>query len=328
MRDILAGLRVFDIDLRRLRSRNFHADMIRDRDEWLSRLRHCLKPAADFRCPLCGGAGARPYVAYRDYPLFECLDCSAVAPSIDLARLAEANYHSSETVEEDVRREILATFEYRKNTFGPERLAYLREIVPGFHGSSDYLLDVGCGPGYFLSHLKERGIRARGLEVNPSCIRFCREQGLDVDANDLSQEPDGRYSLITMFDVLEHLAEPVEVLRTVHRKLRPGGHLLAYTPNLHSLSTLFMGGQHNMIAVFNHLCFYDARSLDYLARRTGFEVARCDFFGLDVMDYLAMKESEDGHPYYESLRQMVAPLQAVVDAQKLSNSMRVLFRRS
>jgi hypothetical protein len=89
-----------------------------------------------------------------------------------------------------------------------------------------------------------------------------------------------------------------------------------------------MGGEHNMLAVFNHLCFYDARSLAYLTENTGFELVNCDYYGLDVMDYLAMKEAEEDYPFFEQLRPMVAPLQALVDAQGLGNSMRLLLRKA
>jgi 2-polyprenyl-3-methyl-5-hydroxy-6-metoxy-1,4-benzoquinol methylase len=327
MRDIFGGLKLFDIDLYKLRSRNFHADMIRDREKVFSDFSGCLRDEHDFICPLCGGCEKRSYLAWRSYGLYECLACGAVSPNVDPVRIASLNLHSLPIVEEDVKREILATYDYRKQTFASERLIYMQELIPGFGTAADAVLDVGCGPGYFLSHLQDQGIRGRGLEVNPFCVRFCNETGLDVADARLEDEPDGAYSLITMFDVLEHLDRPVEFFRTASRKLRPGGCLLAYTPNLHSMSSQLMGGEHNMIAVFNHLCFYDARSLDFLARQTGFKVANCDYYGLDVMDYLAMKEADEGYPFFEHLRPMVAPLQALVDAHGLGNSMRVLFRK-
>ncbi|MGD2171832.1 MAG: class I SAM-dependent methyltransferase [Gammaproteobacteria bacterium] len=328
MRDIFGKLKIFDIDLYQLRSRNFHADMIADREKVYGNLKSCLRPEDKFICPLCEGGEKSLYLSWRNYHLYECPRCGAVAPNIDPVKMAELNYHSLPIVEDDVRREILSTYEYRKNTFAAERLVYLRDLIPGFGGEKDRVLDVGCGPGYFLSYLQDHDISCRGLEVNPFCVQFCRETGLDVDDSRLEDESDCSYSLITMFDVLEHLDSPLEFFRQLALKLRPGGHVLAYTPNLHSLSTHLMGGEHNMLAVFNHLCFYDARSLAYLTENTGFELVNCDYYGLDVMDYLAMKEAEEDYPFFEQLRPMVAPLQALVDAQGLGNSMRLLLRKA
>jgi 2-polyprenyl-3-methyl-5-hydroxy-6-metoxy-1,4-benzoquinol methylase len=327
MRDILSSYRLFDIDLYRLRSHHFHADMLRDREVVMQDFAACLREAGDFACVLCGGTEKTPYLEWRGYALYECPQCGAVSPNLDPARVAARQLHATEIVRTDLEREILATYDYRKRTFATERVAYLSEIIPGFGGANERILDVGCGPGYFLDHLKDVGIAARGLELNPFCVDFCQRRGLDVAAGGLEDEPVGRYSLITMFDVLEHLDAPLRIIATVSECLGPGGHLLAYTPNLHSLSTRLMGGEHNMLAPYNHLCFYDARSLGWLAERTGLEVVRCDYFGLDVMDYLAMKEAQDGTPYFGQLRAMVAPLQAVLDRQGLANCMRVLFRR-
>ncbi len=328
MRDILKNLKVFDIELSKLRSANFHEDMIKDRERWLGKLSSCLRKDEEFACPLCKGTEKVPFLAYKDYPLFECRNCSLVSPNIDMVKLEEINYHESELVEEDIRREIISTFEYRKRTFGPERLAYFKEILPRFVPKEEYLLDIGCGPGYLLSFLKDEGISARGLEVNSLCVEHCKGLELDVSDTDLEQEPNNTYSLITMFDVLEHLPNPIGFLSTIRKKLKANGHLLAYTPNIHSLSTHLMGGEHNMIAVFNHLCFYDKNSLDFLAERSGFTVVNQDFYGLDVLDFLAMKQSTDGCEYHTRLKEMIAPVQAMVDAQKLSNSMRILFRKT
>jgi len=328
MREIFGHLKLFDIDLYQLRSRNFHADMISDREKVYAELKNCLRAEEDFACPLCRGRKKTHYLSWRDYSLFECDNCGAVSPNIDPGKMASLSYHSLSIVEEDVRREILSTYDYRKSTFAAERLGYLRGLIPGFGEGDDMVLDVGCGPGYFLSYLQDNDIRGRGLEVNPFCVKFCKETGFDVEDRLLAQEPDDHYSLITMFDVLEHLDNPVEFFDEAHAKLRKGGHLLAYTPNLHSISTYLMGGEHNMLAVFNHLCFYDQRSLNYLINETGFEITNCDFYGLDVMDYLAMKEASNDIPFFEHLRPMVAPLQAIIDAQGMGNSMRLLFRKA
>jgi len=325
-RRILDGYRLFDIDLYRLRSPRFHADMMADRRRLLAALGDCVRAEAAFVCPLCGGREKTLFLRYEDYPLYRCATCSVVAANVDGGRLAAAGLADREITREDLKREILATFKYRKQTFAAERVAYLRETVPGFGGPETAVLDVGCGPGYFLEYLKEAGICGRGLEVSEACVAVCRERGLDVESGALGDEPDGAYTVVTLFDVLEHVGEPVAFMRTVRRKLRAGGYVLAFMPNLHSLAIYLMGAEHNMISPFHHRCFYDRRSLAFLADRSGFEIVRVETYGLDVMDYLAMKEAKDGYRYFEHLREMVGPIQAVIDAAGLGNSLRVLFR--
>ena len=87
------------------------------------------------------------------------------------------------------------------------------------------------------------------------------------------------------------------------------------------------GSNHNMLAIFNHLCFFDKKSLVHLADSSGFEILNIEYYGLDIMDFLAMKEAEDNFLYFKNLKKMVNILQAIVDSENLSNSMRVLFKK-
>lgn len=91
------------------------------------------------------------------------------------------------------------------------------------------LVDIGCGDGFFLSLVA--GTRKRGLEFNPDAVRRAREKGLDVREGLLSSLPDGSADVVTMFQVLEHVREPAEVLRDAARVLRPGGRLFVAVPN-------------------------------------------------------------------------------------------------
>ena len=63
--------------------------------------------------------------------------------------------------------------------------------MPYFAGQSD-VLDVGCGRGEFLELLREKGIRARGLDLNPEMVEVCRARGLDVTSADARGYLQGR----------------------------------------------------------------------------------------------------------------------------------------
>lgn len=91
------------------------------------------------------------------------------------------------------------------------------------------LVDVGCGDGFFLSLVK--GGRLRGLELNPDAVRKARARGLDVQEALLPALPPADAAVITLFQVLEHVQDPVEVLNQAARALRPGGRLFVAVPN-------------------------------------------------------------------------------------------------
>ncbi len=80
-----------------------------------------------------------------------------------------------------------------------------------FAGQSD-VLDVGCGRGEFLELLREKGIRARGLDLNPEMVEVCRARGLDVTNADargyLRSVPDDSLGGLIAVQVIEHLEPP------------------------------------------------------------------------------------------------------------------------
>jgi SAM-dependent methyltransferase len=96
--------------------------------------------------------------------------------------------------------------------------------------ASRRILDVGCGTGGNLLALARYG-RPRGIDIDPLCVDYCRQKGLDVSLGDLFnlQQPPASLDLLTMFDVLYHAepADTVPVLRGMADAIRPGG-LIAF----------------------------------------------------------------------------------------------------
>jgi len=90
------------------------------------------------------------------------------------------------------------------------------------------LLDVGCYVGIFLSMARERGWDVQGLEPSRWAAEMARSRyGLDVVSGAIAQAtwPEGYFHTITLWDVLEHLSDPLAGLETVGRWLAPGGRL-------------------------------------------------------------------------------------------------------
>jgi SAM-dependent methyltransferase len=98
-----------------------------------------------------------------------------------------------------------------------------------FLDPTDEILDVGCGDGHFLSLLPHK-VR-QGVELNPEAAHAARSRGLDVRECTLESLLENSVDVITLFQVLEHVADPVALLCTAGRVLRPGGKLLIAVPN-------------------------------------------------------------------------------------------------
>jgi SAM-dependent methyltransferase len=148
-------------------------------------------------------------------------------------------------------------------------------------GPIESVLDVGCGIGNFLEYARDRGIRAIGTDVEADAVSTARANGLDAHVTGEldAAVPDGSVDAITLWDVIEHLPEPLAVVRDVVRKLRPGGALLFETPDaafpvrtavraLHAAT----GGRANLtgpLYYWEHKVYFTAAGLTALLDRAG-----------------------------------------------------------
>ena len=127
-------------------------------------------------------------------------------------------------------------FEDRYRGSREEIRSRLAQYLTCFEGASD-VLDVGCGRGEFLELLRERGIRARGIDLNPDMVAQCRQAGLDVEEADalayLDALEDGSLGGLVAAQLVEHLRPGylVRWLETAFHKLRPGSHIVLETIN-------------------------------------------------------------------------------------------------
>ncbi len=99
------------------------------------------------------------------------------------------------------------------------------------------LLDVGCGSGGGLAHMRELGWSdVEGVEIDEEAAQAGRQRGLRIRLGTLQSQgyAPSSFDVITMSHVIEHVHEPVDLLRECHRILKPGGQLLVATPNTRS----------------------------------------------------------------------------------------------
>jgi SAM-dependent methyltransferase len=122
--------------------------------------------------------------------------------------------------------------------------ARLESYAPLFAGASD-VLDVGCGRGELLELLRDRGVGARGIDLNDTMVARCQERGLDASHADavayLEALPPGSLGGLAAIQVVEHL-EPRALQRflaAAYAALRPGAPLLLETINAASWMAFF-----------------------------------------------------------------------------------------
>ena len=209
------------------------------------------------------------------------------------------------------------------------------------------LLDVGCATGSFLSLAKVNGWHCHGVEVSAFAAAQARERtGCEIFCGKLEDAPfgSGSFDAITMWDLLEHLPDPLQGLEKARRLLKPSGLLLVNTPNENSLlrqlaRLLYRGSGGFITTPVNrlyhryHLHYFAAEPLGMLFRRAGFELVEMAIKPIPMSrgrispaTRLAMKALSVAerllHAEYELLVLARNPVQAATSAVKAGNAPR------
>lgn len=125
--------------------------------------------------------------------------------------------------------------------FGAKFTAYRDWIVQFLRGGRS--LDIGAATGLMPSLLKQSGFDAEGIEYNPASAKWGEQHyGVRIRIGDVRQycHELGTFDLISMTDVLEHMQQPLEFLRTVCAHLKPGGFMLITFPDIQSIESRYM----------------------------------------------------------------------------------------
>jgi SAM-dependent methyltransferase len=177
-------------------------------------------------------------------------------------------------------------FEQRFRGDPAEVLAVQRERYVERLRGHDPVLDVGCGRGELLRLLGDEGIEAVGVDLDAGMAAEARAAGLDAhhaDALDfLRAAPEGSFGAITALHVVEHLQldQLVELLELAATRLRPGGLLVAETPNPATL--LVLGNSYVLDPT--HVWPLHPSLLSFLCERAGFRSVEL-LFGAPATDY-------------------------------------------
>lgn len=134
------------------------------------------------------------------------------------------------------------------------------------------LLEIGCGSGEALILMQKRGWRVTGLDFDEGAVRNARSKDLDVHIGSLSSHvfASESFDAVVMSHVIEHVMSPGQLLRECRRIMKKEGILVSLTPNADSPMHARYGRHWRGIEAPRHLQIFTARSLNNLAKTTGY----------------------------------------------------------
>jgi SAM-dependent methyltransferase len=137
------------------------------------------------------------------------------------------------------------------------------------------LLDIGCGSGFVLEVAAQRGWTGlHGVEPSDDAIARASPEIAELIVNDVMRGglfPDDSLSAVTLFQVLDHMPDPLGLLRDALRIIRPGGVILAFNHNVAALSARILKERSPIIDV-EHTYLYAPATMRRLFTDAGFQV--------------------------------------------------------
>jgi 2-polyprenyl-3-methyl-5-hydroxy-6-metoxy-1,4-benzoquinol methylase len=237
-------------------------------------------------CPICSQSRAARYAAARDieyfsaledFTFYRCDSCDVLfldpMPSDRLDEIYPKNYYSFHAgVDRSIAQRIKRFLDVRA-------FAALTRDVPG---SSLAALDVGGGSGWLLDDLKRADSRVGQtavVDLDPRAEVIARANGHAYHRMTFENfDTCDQFDIILMLNLIEHVTDPMAVLRKARRLLRPGGRVWIKTPNFDALDArLFRhrswGGYHTP----RHFILFTKESLERHCKAAGFTVTHCSY---------------------------------------------------
>ena len=229
-------------------------------------------------CPICK-ASAHHWFKKYERSIVRCLNCGFifVPEGLLLTDSGKTIYEDDENVfNQDGNADYY--FDSGYNRSFREKYDWVRRYAP----DSKYLLDVGANLGHFLKAAGDY-YTAVGIELSPQAVSWSREHlGVDNHVGSLYTPPDdlgGPFDIVTSWDVIEHIPDPVGAMRIFSKLTRPGGLLFLSTPDSGSVIARIMRSKWHYHDPAQHISLFNKKNLSLLLLREGFRPIAWTHFG-------------------------------------------------
>lgn len=153
------------------------------------------------------------------------------------------------------------------------------------------VLDIGCASGFIAKELIKKDCQVYGIEFDPIASQIAKKYCVQVVIGDI-EDPTTlpklhlkKFDTILLTDVLEHLIDPLSVLKKVKNYLSPSGHVVISIPNVAFLTVrlnLLRGRfDYTKFGIMDetHVKFYTQKSFNDLIAKSGLEIVSRDYVG-------------------------------------------------
>lgn len=216
-------------------------------------------------CPLCAGSALANKYKVKGFTIVKCLNCSLTFVRDKLSQSELGAYY--ESLDQDYVYADPLNVANLSYYFYKVRSLIERKVAKG------RILDIGCSSGIFLDVMS--GWERHGIEFPSAVANHARSNyGENIYLGSLVDYPErsAYFDCITLFDVLDHMPDPILALEKCNRMLRPGGLLVVKVHDIGCLFARISGSRFYAIIPPYHLFYFNRHTLTSAVTRAGFGV--------------------------------------------------------
>lgn len=222
------------------------------------------------------GEDPLPALADAEWVLQKCADCGQIfhrnVLDPEWMGIAYSRWASVEAIEEFERRHGHSAFAGRHraaiNRF--RHMVRLERLTRSLRGDGPVrLIDFGCGKGEFVETCLAGEFEAYGVDFSTSRMDSARVKIVPT----LDDAP-GAFHVATLFEVLEHLERPADILQMLSQRLMPGGILIVETPDCTGITGIRAPRDTALVDPIQHINGYTPATLTAIVERAGFRRIR------------------------------------------------------
>jgi len=228
----------------------------------------------DIPCVGCGINGSIFNFDKNGFAYAQCRSCGSLfqspRPTIEAF---EAFYRRSESAHYWANVFFPAVAEMRREKIFRPRVNRLGALCAERGINVNRLIDVGAGYGIFLDEWRNKFPHTQVLAIEPSSslAAQCRSKGFEVveDIVENVRGEDSSADLVVCFEVLEHVYEPLEFVKSLVKLARPGGYVFVSTLGIEGFDLQTLWDKSNQISPPHHINFLSSRGFEELFKRAG-----------------------------------------------------------
>ncbi len=242
------------------------------------------------RCRVCGSRDHSALFIKGGYEVAKCGNCGLVflnfAPSDKFLR----DYYAEDFFNDPGTKDGYS--DYKEEAVNLGRTFRNRiDILKKYKEKGGTLLDVGCATGEFMEIAAECW-DVYGVEISSYASRIAGGKGLNVFNGKLEQSPylSTGFGVVTLWDTIEHVAEPLDTMRLISRIVKPEGIIALTTGDVGSLASKVCGRYWHLYNIPQHLSYFSKGTITDLLKRSGFKVVEIAYPALNfTLDYLLFR---------------------------------------